>query len=105
MPPKQRKRKSQKVQKRHSAGQRAAILAEAKAGRMTGAEVAAKYGIAAITYYVWRQQAGERGWYGVGKRGGWAQTRESSQTIQSKQMKGLFDRILREVVDEELRQG
>jgi transposase-like protein len=47
-----------KTRKTYSPKERAAILAEAKAKRMTGREVAEAYGISMVTYYLWRKKAG-----------------------------------------------
>ena len=44
--------------KRHSVAEREKILAEASALKLTGKQVAEKFGISAVTYYVWRMQAG-----------------------------------------------
>jgi transposase-like protein len=93
---------SSKLPKRFTPKERSAILTEAKTKRMTGPQVAEKFGIAAITYYVWRQQASERGWYGVGRRGGWTQPTDSRRSSPSRQLKRLLARILREVINEEL---
>ena len=41
--------------------QRAKILAEAKAQKLTGKQVAKKHGISMVTYYLWRSKAGGRG--------------------------------------------
>jgi transposase-like protein len=38
--------------------QRAKILAEAKALKLTGAQVAKKHGISMVTYYLWRKRSG-----------------------------------------------
>ena len=38
--------------KRHSAGEREKILAEAKAANLTGKQVAERYGISTVTYYL-----------------------------------------------------
>jgi transposase-like protein len=44
--------------KRHSAAEREKILAEAKAAMLTGKQVAEKYGISTVTYYLWRKKEG-----------------------------------------------
>lgn len=38
--------------------QRVKILSEAKALKLTGAEVAKKHGISTVTYYLWRKKSG-----------------------------------------------
>ena len=68
MKQRQQKRRSSEPFRRFTPKERAAILADAKRNRLTGAQVAAKYGISAITYYIWRQRAGAT-WYAVGRRG------------------------------------
>jgi len=40
--------------------QRAKILAEARVQKLTGKQVAKKYGISMVTYYLWRSKAGGR---------------------------------------------
>jgi transposase-like protein len=47
-----------KPRKRHSTAERERILAEAKAAKLTGKQVAKKYGISMVTYYNWRKKEG-----------------------------------------------
>ncbi len=42
--------------KRFTSAERAAILADAGANGLTGAQVAKKYGISTVTYYLWRSK-------------------------------------------------
>ena len=44
--------------KRRTPAEREKILAEAKAAKLTGKQVAEKYGISTVTYYLWRKKAG-----------------------------------------------
>jgi len=100
MPKKKSVRKGSKPPKRYSQKQRAAILAEAKAKRLTGDQVAAKYGIARITYYLWRRQAGERDWYGVGRRVAWTPTPRKT----GEQLPSALKRKVREIVAQVVRE-
>ena len=54
--------------KRYAAEQRNEIRAEARAKWQTEAEVATKFGVAAITYHVSRSEVGEQAWHAVGRR-------------------------------------
>lgn len=54
-------KRPRKTRKQYSASKRAAILAEAKAKGLTGKDVAKKYGISMVTYYLWRKKAGGEG--------------------------------------------
>jgi transposase-like protein len=48
--------------KRFTPEQRAAILSEASGQKLTGKQVAKKYGISTVTYYLWRKQSGRITW-------------------------------------------
>jgi transposase-like protein len=100
MPREKPLRKTSKASKRHTPMERAAILATAKAERLTGDQVAANYGIARITYYLWRRQAGARGWYGVGRRVAWTPTAGKA----GERLPSALKRTVREVVAQLVRQ-
>ena len=102
MPKKRTRRQQGKTPKRYTRKQRAAILAEAKAKRLTGDQVAAKYGIARITYYLWRKQAGARGWYGVGRRVAWTPTTEKTGARLPSALKRKVRDVVAQVVREEI---
>ncbi len=87
-------RKKRKPLKRSSPARRAAILADAKVNRLTGKEVAKKYGISAAIYYLWRRQIGAK-WYGVGNRTSWKTRRGESGGV-------ALGRIVRQVIQEEM---
>ena len=92
-----------RVPKRYTPKHRAAILAEAKVKRMTGNQVAAKYGIARITYYLWRRQAGARSWYGVGRRVAWTPTPATARVRLPLTLKRRVREIAARVVREEIK--
>src|SRR6266571_4996420 len=95
-------KKQHKSPKRYSRKQRAVILAEAKAKGWTGNQVAEKYGIARITYYLWRTKAGARGWHGVGRRVAWTPTvRKAREKLPSKLKRGVRA-IVAQVISEEV---
>ncbi|HTK30712.1 MAG TPA: transposase [Candidatus Saccharimonadaceae bacterium] len=52
-----RRPRTKSSRKRFTPEQRAAILAAARAQKLTGKQVAKKYGIAAVTYYLWRKKS------------------------------------------------
>ncbi|MEO7867221.1 MAG: transposase [Candidatus Eisenbacteria bacterium] len=51
-------RNARKVRKQYSPEKRAAILAEAREQKLTGKQVAAKYHISMVTYYLWKKKSG-----------------------------------------------
>lgn len=51
-------KKARKPRKQYSPEKRAEILAEAKAQKLTGKQVAAKYNISMVTFYLWKKKAG-----------------------------------------------
>ena len=86
--------------KRFSPAERAKILAAARAANLTGKQVAAKYGISTVTYFVWKKQAG------LGGRKAGTKTRALTGAAESKlrsvvraKMTRLLPRILKEEVD------
>lgn len=87
---------------RYTPKQRAAILAEAKAKGLTGDQVAAKHGIAKVTYYLWRKQAGAHGWYGVGRRVAWTPTPRKSRGELPSALKRQVREIVAQVVRDEV---
>ncbi len=57
--PRTKKAAAEKKPRKHfTPEQRAAILAEAKEQKLTGTQIAEKYGISKVTYYLWRQKSG-----------------------------------------------
>jgi len=89
-----------KRRKRHSAEEREKILAEAKAAQLTGKQVAEKYGISTLTYYLWRKKAGSGPRKAPSKNGTLASTAESKlrAAVRAK-VTGLLPKILDEEVD------
>lgn len=55
--PKSRKMR-QRMRRRYTDQERGAILAAAKRDGLTGAQVQKRFGVSAITYYLWRKKAG-----------------------------------------------
>jgi transposase-like protein len=55
--PAQKKAASRRGRARHSDAQRRAILATARREGLTGADVAKRFGISTVTYYLWRKKA------------------------------------------------
>lgn len=53
-------KEARKLRKQYSPEKRAAILAEASDEQMTGKQVAAKYNISVVTYYLWKKKGGAR---------------------------------------------
>jgi len=89
-----------KQRKRHSAEEREKILAEAKAANLTGRQVAEKYGISTLTYYLWRKKAGSVQRKAPGKNGTLASTAEAKlRTAVRAKVTGLLPKILDEEVD------
>jgi len=95
----QRVRKA-KPRKRHSAEEREKILAEAKAAKLTGKQVAEKYGISTLTYYLWRKKAGSERRKAPGKNGTLTNAAEVKlrAAVRAK-VTGLLPKILDEEVE------
>jgi transposase-like protein len=89
-----------KPRKRHSPAEREKILADAKAAKLTGKQVAEKYGISTLTYYLWRKKAGSGGRKAPGKNGTLTSAAESKlrSAVRAK-VTGLLPRILDEEVE------
>ncbi len=62
-------RKSKKTRKSYTAVEKAKILAAAKKERLTGAQVAKRFGIAMLTFYRWRGLVRSDALVRKGKRG------------------------------------
>ena len=89
-----------KPRKRHSAEEREKILAEAKAANLTGKQVAEKYGISTLTYYLWRKKAGSVRRKAPGKNGTLTSAAESKlRTAVRAKVTGLLPKILDEEVE------
>ena len=87
-----------KARKRHSPAEREKILADAKAANLTGKQVAEKYGISTLTYYLWRKKAGSVR-KAPGKNGTQASNAESKlRTAVRAQVTGLLPKIIDEEV-------
>jgi transposase-like protein len=92
-------RKAKKL-KRHSAAEREKILAEAKSAKLTGKQVAEKYGISTVTYYLWRKRAGSVRPSAPGKNGVLASAAEAKlRTAVRAKVTKLLPKILDEEVD------
>ena len=89
-----------KPRKRHSPAEREKILAEAKAAHLTGKQVAEKYGISTLTYYLWRKKAGSDVRRTLSKNGTLSSAAESKlrAAVRAK-VTGLLPKILDEEVD------
>lgn len=86
--------------KRFSASERAKILAAARAANLTGKQVAAKYGISTVTYYVWKKRAGKGGRKAATKTRVLAGVTESKlRSVVRTKVTRLLPRILKEEVD------
>ena len=86
--------------KRHSPAEREKILAEAMAAKLTGKQVAEKYGISTVTYYLWRKKAGSVRGKTPSKNGTFASTAESKmRTAVRAKVTGLLPKILDEEVE------
>jgi len=86
--------------KRRSPAEREKILAEAKAAKLTGKQVAEKYGISTVTYYLWRKKAGSVTRKPPSKNSTLASTAEAKlRTAVRAKMTGLLPKILDEEVD------
>src|SRR5689334_3280542 len=86
--------------KRFSAAERAKILAAAKKANLTGKQVAAKYGISMVTYYVWKKQAGQGGHKAPTRTSGFSGAAESKlRAVVRAKVTRLLPRILKEEVD------
>lgn len=51
-------KKTRKARKQYSPEKRAEIMTDAKTNELTGKQVAEKYGISMVTYYLWRKKVG-----------------------------------------------
>ena len=89
-----------KPRKRHSPEEREKILAEANASKLTGKQVAEKYGISTLTYYLWRKKAGSIRPKAPSKNGTLASIAEAKlrAAVRAK-MTGLLPKILDEEVE------
>jgi transposase-like protein len=89
-----------KQRKRYSPAERKMILADALAGKLTGNQVAEKYGISALTYYLWRKKTAPGRRAAPGRNGAIASTAETKlrAAVRAK-MTGLLAKILDEEVD------
>jgi transposase-like protein len=89
-----------KQRKRYSPSERKTILADALAGKLTGKQVAEKYGISALTYYLWRKKTAPGRRAAPGRNGAIANTAETKlrAAVRAK-MTGLLAKILDEEVD------
>ena len=86
--------------KRRSPAEREKILAEAKAAKLTGKQVAEKYGISTLTYYLWRKKAGSVRRKAPGKNGTLTSAAESKlRTAVRAKVTGLLPKILDEEVE------
>ena len=86
--------------KRFSPAERAKILAAARAANLTGKQVAAKYGISTVTYFVWKKQAGQGGRKAATKTRALASVTESKlRSVVRTKVTRLLPRILKEEVD------
>ena len=89
-----------KPRRRHSPAEREKILAEAKAANLTGKQVAEKYGISTLTYYLWRKKAGSVSRKAPSKNGTLANAAESKlrAAVRAK-VTGMLPKILDEEVN------
>jgi len=88
-----------KVRKRHSPEEREKILAEATAAKLTGKQVAEKYGISTLTYYLWRKKAGSIRPKAPSKNGTLANAAEVKLLAA---VRAKMTRLLPKILDEEV---
>jgi transposase-like protein len=89
-----------KLRKRYTPAERGKIMAEAKAAGLTGKQVAEKYGVSAVTFYLWRKKVGNGRSRSAGRNGTLASVTEAKlrAAVRAK-MAGMLPKILNEEVD------
>jgi transposase-like protein len=106
-----RKSKKRGPGKRYTPAEKAKILAAAAAGKLTGDQVAKKFGVAPLTFYRWRGPVRSDALKRRGKRGpgrplgsGKARVEESAvrRAVQA-QIKKVLPQLIREEVEVALR--
>ena len=82
-----------KKRKRFTPAKRAQILAAARSGGLTAKQVKAKYGVSAVTYYLWRRKAGLTGTRGRATGMKFTGTNASSKGLESMLRTAVRQRI------------